>query len=549
MSAILESRADARSRIRPALVRTHAAFWLAVLAFALYLPPAARVVQLSPDTVEYVDVARRLNAGEGYRLGVKAYHFGGTDVLHDGLAERAPLYPLLAAALLRLGVGLAGLQVFNAVLAGVCVALVCAIATVLFGRRTGVLAGLLAAASPVMLVRMVPPMSEALAISLTLLAIWLVIRRFECSGTRPFLAAGAALGLAYLARPTTGVTVALLVLGLLVASRDRRALVRPLAALLAGVAVFAAPISLYSLITRGSFSYSGQMYLYAVFKDADVLRNGYGRPIPSVAEFLSANANFVVAAIIENLGDYGRLVFLDPDWLLFLLPAWPVALLALARGRYPRATWPVLLVAAGNFVFYGFTWANYQERYQLPTLLLLIPFAVDGLSRLGLGRAFAVAGIPVVPIYGVVVGILVLWSSTFIREYRGEFTYGDEPTRARTDQGIRWTGPPRWVQDNDLSRMIEWINLRTERNDVLAHGQPWPFTFFTGRPATLLPTKLTGERLRAFVSDYRVAYVLLDTRDRDRRDYQVDLDALASVGVLANTVGSYRVYDTRALWR
>jgi hypothetical protein len=69
------------------------------------------------------------------------------------------------------------------------------------------------------------------------------------------------------------------------------------------------------------------------------------------------------------------------------------------------------------------------------------------------------------------------------------------------------------------------------------------------RPATLLPTKLTPELLREFVTSYRVAYVLLDNRDRDRRDYRADLEALAPAGVTVTTLGSFRIYDTRPLWR
>jgi hypothetical protein len=76
-------RAPSLAWLRPPLV-------LGLLAFLLYLQPAVRVVQLNPDVVEYVDVARRLVGGEGFRLGVKAYHFGGTDVLHHGLAELFP---------------------------------------------------------------------------------------------------------------------------------------------------------------------------------------------------------------------------------------------------------------------------------------------------------------------------------------------------------------------------------------------------------------------------------------------------------------------------
>lgn len=531
---------SATRRLGPALA-------LAVFAFLVYLPPAARVVQLSPDAVEYVDVARRLAAGEGYRLGVKAYHFGGTDVLHDGLAERAPLFPILVAALFRLGLGLTTVQVLNAALAALCVALVCAIGTTMFGHRTGALAGLLAAASPVVLMRMVPPMTEALSIFLTLLAVWLVIRSAGHRRSLAMLVAGAALGLGYLARPTGAVTAVTLLIGLALVARGAAEFRRATASVALGAALFIVPMVGYSLVTRGSLSYSGQTYLYAVYKDADVLRNGYGRDVPTPAEFVTDNPGYVVAAILENVGEYARLVFLDRDWLLPLLPAWPLAIFALVRREYPRAAWPVLLVAAANFLGYALTWANFQERYQLLTLLLLLPFAVDGLLRCRIGRFGS--GPAFIATAAVVAVVALFWSPTLLAQYRGEFSYGDAPVRSRDDDGFRWTGPPRWVGDNDLSRLLEWVRARTLRDDALAHGQPWPLTFFTQRPATLLPTKLSPELLRSFVVDYRVAYVLLDTRDRDRRGYQPDLEALAVEGVRATSVGSYRIFDTRPLWR
>ena len=522
--------------------------WLALVAWAVYVPPAARVVQLGPDAVEYVDIARRLLAGEGFLLGVKAYHVGGTDILHDGLAERAPLYPLLAALVLAGGAGLPGLQVVNAALAGISAALVCAIGRSLFGQQVGILAGILAIASPVVLVRMVPPMTEALHSSLTLLATWLVLR-FSCP-PRPaaMLAAGVALGLGYLARPTTALLALALLAGLIVVAGRRHDLRRPLAAFAGGLLALVTPISLYSLLTRGSPSYSGQSYLYAVFKDSDVLRNGYRGPLPTAGEFIAANFPFVVGAIAENAAAYAQMLVLDVDWLLLLAPAWPLALLALARGQYPRVAWPALLVAAANFATYAATWSNYQERYQLLTLLLLLPFAVDGLGRLGLGR-LRLGKSHLTGLHLAVLVVAAFWSATLVRQYQGQFSYGGQPVGARTDRGVRWTGPPRWVGDNDLARLLDWIDGRTAPREGLAHGQPWPLTFFTGRPATLLPIRLTEEQLRAFIVDYRVGYVAIDTRDRDRRGYQTQLEALSAAGVRASAVGAYRVFDTRSLWR
>jgi hypothetical protein len=60
---------------------------------------------------------------------------------------------------------------------------------------------------------------------------------------------------------------------------------------------------------------------------------------------------------LENARDYAAMLFLSNKWLLPLLPAWPLAVLALFRDMYPRAAWLILLLAAANFIFYSLTWA------------------------------------------------------------------------------------------------------------------------------------------------------------------------------------------------
>jgi 4-amino-4-deoxy-L-arabinose transferase-like glycosyltransferase len=541
------------ARVRPSIV-------IGLVAFALYLTPAVRVVQLNPDVVEYVDVARRLLAGEGFRLGVKAYHFGGTEVLHNGLAERPPLFPLMVAALLGLGLDLRAVQVMNAALTAISAGLVAEIGLALFGRAVGTAAGLLAAMSPVVLARMILPMTEAVTIVLVLLATWLVVRAPEPARRREYLLAGLALGLGYLARPTVAALALAICPAIVLAAHDRRSAVRGVGWFVLGLLVFVIPISLYSQITQGSPSYSGQSYLYAVYKDSDVLRNGYGRPLPTPREFILANLDFIPTAMLENARDYANMLFLEREWLRPLLPAWIGVALALMWRRYPRrALIPAILALAG-FATYAMTWANFQERYQLPTLLLLLPFVADGLARLaallvgglarlGLVRPATTPMLTWAPLFAAVLVVGWFWYPTWRQQYHDEFRYGDEATKPRVDDGLRWTGPPRWSEDNELSRVDEWLLANTNRDDPVTHGQPWPYTFFTMRPAALLPTKLTPDRLRAFVTDYRIAYVLLDQRDRDRRDYRADLETWASEGVTVTTLGSFRIYDTRALWR
>jgi 4-amino-4-deoxy-L-arabinose transferase-like glycosyltransferase len=522
---------------------------IGLLAFALYLTPAVRVVQLNPDVVEYVDVARRLLDGQGYKLGVKAYHIGGTDVLHNGLAERPPLFPWLVAAVLGLGLDLRAVQVVNAAFTAISVGLIAEIGLALFGPAVGAAAGLLAAISPVVLARMILPMSEAVTIVLVLLATWLVVRAPEPARRSDYLLAGGCLGLGYLARPTVAALALAMIPAVLLAAHDRRGALRGAGWLIVGLMLFVVPMSLYSLATQGSLSYSGQTYLYSVYKDSDVLRNGYGRPLPTPREFVSQNLDFVLVAMLENTRDYANLMLRDRDWLWPLTPAWVGVLIALVRRRYPRRALIPVALAVASFATYAMTWANFQERYQLPTLLLLLPFLADGLARLGLAR-LPLGPLPRrLPLFAAVLVVGWFWYPTWRQEYHDELRYGDESTKPRTDDGLRWTGPPRWSEDPELARVNDWLRANTDRDDPVTHGQPWPYTFFTMRPATLLPTKLTSDRLRAFVTDYRIAYVLLDQRDRDRRDYRADLEAWAGEGVKVTTLGSFRIYDTRPLWQ
>src|SRR3954447_16348518 len=100
--------------VKSAAITSSAPLLVGLLAWGLCLPSAARVIQLSPDMVEYVDVARRLAGGEGYVLGIKAYHIGGPAVLQDGLIHRTPLFTSIMAGILWLGLDLYAVQLVNA---------------------------------------------------------------------------------------------------------------------------------------------------------------------------------------------------------------------------------------------------------------------------------------------------------------------------------------------------------------------------------------------------------------------------------------------------
>jgi len=537
---------------------------IGLLCWGLYLPSAARVVQLSPDMVEYVDVARRLVQGEGYVLGIKAYHIGGPAVLQDGLIHRTPLFTLIMAGMLGLGFDLYGVQLVNAAFGAFSAAMVYSIGTSLFGRPVGITAGLLAAASPIGLAQQVQIQSDALSTALTLGAVRLLILAADRGTVRPAVLAGLLFGLSYLARPPVAATaVALLVALPFIAPSVARAR-RLMLGLAVGLALVLVPVTLYSLVTRGRISYSGKGYLYGVVSDADIMENGYGSEPLSPVAFITGDPGFVIGAIWSVMSLYLRSVFVEREWLGPLIVGWPGAILALVHGRYPWTARLVLVAAGTNVLFYGLTWSSWQDRFMLTSVFLLLPFAVDGLlralrfvcgrvvdGRVVEGRVSprVAALVPAVLLGVAVVAVLWSWSPRFLEQYRGQFRYGDRPVGTRVTDGLRWAGPPRWTNDGSLDEAIDWIRGQTGPDTILAHGQPWPYTFFTGRPTVLLPYRLTDELLRRFLIEYRVSYVLYDPRDPQRREYADQLRDLDADGVRSQRVKSLVVYDTRPLWR
>jgi hypothetical protein len=193
------------------------------------------------------------------------------------------------------------------------------------------------------------------------------------------------------------------------------------------------------------------------------------------------------------------------------------------------------------------TWAPWQRRYLVLTLLLLLPFAVDGLARLGLGGLVLLRWLRVSGLEVVIAAIALVWIGGVIDLYRS-LDPSAPSSDVRTYHGFAWLGENGWSKAYD-PELLDWIQAGTARADILAHPTPWPLTFFTERPSVLLPREASARLLRKFLVDYHVAYVPLAPRLLDGRLYQGYLEALQPEGVRAQTIGSYVVFDTRALWQ
>ena len=170
---------------------------LAVLAVALVVRLAAIVAtpghELVSDPADYARHAYSLVHDGSYPESV---------VTGGPTAIRPPAFPFLVAGVFAVsGDRVGAVRVVQALLGALIVALIALIAREIWGPRTGLVAGALAAIFPPLVVVGVTLFSEPLFVALMLGAILAVLRWRGAPRTRLLVAAGVLMGLATLTRP------------------------------------------------------------------------------------------------------------------------------------------------------------------------------------------------------------------------------------------------------------------------------------------------------------------------------------------------------------
>jgi 4-amino-4-deoxy-L-arabinose transferase-like glycosyltransferase len=202
-----------------------------ILALAL----AARIAAIAAssdfrpifDAADFDRHAASIAAGNGYpppQLG-----------LHGPSAFRPPLYPIALALVHKLGGGWTAGRVLGALLGTLTVALVFLVAQRLWDRRVALVAALIAAVFPPLVLLSASLLSEQLFLPLVLASLLAVLVFRERGGLRWAIAAGVLCGLAVLARTSGAPYVLALAVGVWVARPrlSRAALIAPLVLLLA----------------------------------------------------------------------------------------------------------------------------------------------------------------------------------------------------------------------------------------------------------------------------------------------------------------------------
>lgn len=190
--------------------RFHRWAWLSLILVGLAVRTAALAAywpQLATDPDQYRGIAENLAGGVGYCVPKTV----------RPTAFRPPLYPLLLAAALTTGTGTAGIAIFHMLLAATTLSLTAVCAWRLRLGWAGLVAGLLVALDPLLVIAVAQVMTETLAacVTMALLAALLWFHQHDANASYILVRAGLVgvlFGVCLLCRPTFGAFGVLLVL-------------------------------------------------------------------------------------------------------------------------------------------------------------------------------------------------------------------------------------------------------------------------------------------------------------------------------------------------
>ena len=374
-----------QSRVRaaaPASARPGPSLWLAMLcAFALpslVLPFAKDGPQLTNDEQAYVFQAQLFARGELVDARGDLAEFFPSPQTQIDAGRIFSKYPPGHSALLAPGVLVGWPLLVPRLLAALSVLLVWSLAR-RFGLARPVLAAWMFALSPAFLAVESLALSHGTSLPLTLVFVWCALEALDLAAGQRGKAlawaalAGAALSIAFSARPVTAVAFALPVGVLLLRERPRGSL-----ALVASTLAGALPAACFFLWVNHALTGHALETAYGRFNDAK--NSLFGAVAPAQA----------LSIALFNLGRLSVWVHgLAPGLLLFVL--------GLARRPWPRRGWLLVALPASLFALYalhpfqGIPWCGPVYLVDaLPALVLVSARGLEALEEVWGTRALRV---------------------------------------------------------------------------------------------------------------------------------------------------------------
>ena len=496
--------------------------------FYLFFP----ISNLSPDAVDYVNIARNLAEGRGFIHSIKWHFFTDDPVIHSAAGERPPLYPVLVSVIWRLGGRIATIDAIN-VLLGVAAVVVLFL---LYENVLGWIWPAFAAAALVALNRNVAkacvyPWSEPL---FSLLHAGAFLLLFKALASRPApesvasadspprglrmqlnrsdvlaLIAGVIAALTYLARPT-GIVLSIAAVVVMIVVRRWRTLAL---FLLPNIAIIGVWLTIVWIL-KGDPFFSVQAHHFRVVNISEGMGIGWGARIQSSDEFYRTHP--ILPMVIMNAWEYTT-EFLGRPFLGMPIQTWTgrkfpylgVMFFFVAVGIVFLGRWTIHrlksrgamlgLAALGHFLLVSLVWATHEgDRFLQPVFVLFIPLwvgAVFDAARWVIRRMPKVLGSVVWALVG------VAWLSV-------AWVYVHDLILTRI--ALSQTLPLPLASAAERER----LNLLVPQGAVIATDDPFVSNWWLDRPSIWLPSRAGWPKAREFFNEYSVTFIsVMNTED------------------------------------
>lgn len=445
-----------------------------LIALAIRLPLYHTPFWRTNDAIEYINIARNLNAGQGITLSIKNLLYDASPVVSQAIKTRPVLTSVLYAGLLKINSDVYFLQIFNLLLGAFNACLVYILAKHFVSRKVALLGGILAALNPNSLITGRLILSDQLFAALSLLA-FIAFYRIK-SVARKYLLTGFLIGLLTLTR----LEGAILFLVLCVITLNKP---RYLVTLILSFCLTLSPYFFASLRLSGSPVQSYGAIHYQTFKVDDSVAQGFEKSYPPPLVFIRNNSGWVVKAVITStayltkslfeFGYFGPLIIL---LILSFLQSW-------------KKYGPLYLYCLLVFLLFCSLWsANFEpdRNFLFLYFLLLIP-TMDFLQHYRRNKILFL--------------IIVLTLFGYLA-----YDYHRIVWARDVDPHIGSWNPPAKEQ------AYLWIENHTNRSDIVTATNPFMVNLQTQRPTISLPANLNEENYSRFLGKFNVRYILSDDK-------------------------------------
>jgi len=439
-------------------------------------------VNFTPDSLEYLNIAKNLTAGTGYQLDIKFHYYRNFPVAHSAWGERPPLYPLILAGLLIIDNSPANTAILNSFFPAINTLLCFMLCYRLFRHRLAAFLGaLLFSFNPWLFENSLGFHSEQPLITLTYLFLLLLPQVSGKNERWPVL--GLISGASILLR---GNGIVLVFSGIIYILFHRwPGKLRRLFLFIIPVILLWSILPINTYLSQGEAFYDIHSSHYCLPRYDIAIWHGYNYDYPSSSEYISTHFQEILSIWGMHTAKY--LYDLINPWLLFILS--PLVLFAFTAGPGRRPALILLLLTAINLLLAISFWSVYAPRFLLYPLALLIPLSLRGFRPLQKRLSPFKFQLLLVLVLG---GLLTAWvvkDDNLLEQYL---------TR-------QVNGPHAEANYRPLIGRLPAAAL-----PVFAATDPWIVSYVTNRPAAIIPEFTDAAMMQSWLKEFRFTHIVLD---------------------------------------